>query len=79
MVAKGNIAKRGVNEASSSYNPTKKMKGEKEFTMLNIDGVAIKMQGAHFEGKVMNRYGSWNHGKSTYKCLWADVVGHEGF
>jgi hypothetical protein len=29
MVAKGNIAKKGDNEASSSYNPTKKMKGEK--------------------------------------------------
>ncbi len=30
------------------------MKGEKEFTMLSIDDVAIKMQGADFEGKVMN-------------------------
>ncbi len=79
MVAKGNIAKRGANEASSSYNPTKKMKGEKEFTMLSIDDVAIKMQSAHFEGKVMNRYGSWNHKKSTYKCFQADVVEHEGF
>jgi hypothetical protein len=45
------------------------MKGEEKFTMLNIDDVAIEMQGVHFEGKVMNRYGSWNHGKSTYKCL----------
>jgi hypothetical protein len=49
-----NITKRGANKASSSYNPTKKMKGEKEFTMLSIDDVAIKMQGADFEGKVMN-------------------------
>jgi hypothetical protein len=31
MVAKGNIAKRGVNEASSSYNPTRKMNKEKRF------------------------------------------------
>jgi hypothetical protein len=29
MATKGNIAKKGVNEASSSYNPIKKMKGEK--------------------------------------------------
>jgi hypothetical protein len=69
MVAKGNIAKRGVNEASFSYNPIKKMKGEQEFTMLSIDGVAIQMQGVHFEGKVIIRYGSWNYRKSTYKCL----------
>jgi hypothetical protein len=29
MVAQGNIANRGVNEASSSYNPTKNERGEK--------------------------------------------------
>jgi hypothetical protein len=37
--------------------------------MLNSDDVAIKMQGACFKGKVMNRYGSWNHKKFTYKYL----------
>jgi hypothetical protein len=66
---RGILQRRGVNEASFSYNPIKKMEGEKEFTMLSIDGVAIQMQGVHFEGKVMNRYGSWNYRKSTDKCL----------
>jgi hypothetical protein len=56
-----------------------KMKGEKKLPMLSIDDVAIKMQGACFEGKVMNRYGSWDHKKSTYKCFQAYLVDHEGF
>jgi hypothetical protein len=55
------------------------MKGKKFFIMLNIDDVEIKMQGACFKGKVMNRYGSWNHGKFTYKCLSANVMDHKGF
>ncbi len=45
------------------------MKGKKFFIVLNIDDVEIKMRGACFKGKVMYRYGSWNHGKFTYKCF----------
>lgn len=55
------------------------MKGEKKLPMLNIDDVAIKMQRVCFEGKVMNRYGSWDHEKFTYKYLQAHLVDHEGF
>jgi hypothetical protein len=42
--------------------------------MINV---AIKMQGVCFKG--MNSYGSWDHGKSTYKCFEANLVDHEGF
>jgi hypothetical protein len=37
------------------------------------------MQGVCFKGKVMNRYGSWDTGKSTYKCLQAYLVDHDNF
>jgi hypothetical protein len=42
---------------------------QKELVVLSINHVAVKMQGACFEEKVMNRCGSWDIGKSTYKCL----------
>ncbi len=44
--------------------------------MINV---AIKMQGVCFQGTIMNSYGSWDHGKSTYKRFQANLVDHEGF
>jgi hypothetical protein len=41
--------------------------------MINV---AIKMQGVCFEGTIMNSYGSWDQGKSTYKCFQANLVDH---
>jgi hypothetical protein len=80
MVANGNVAKRVSNEASISSSPTQKVKGDKKkLVVLNIDDVVVKMQGACFEGKVMNRYGSWDIGQSTYKCFKADLVDHDSF
>jgi hypothetical protein len=70
MAANGNVAKRVSNEASFFSRPTKKAKGDhKKLVVLNIDDVAVKMQGFCFETKVMNHYGSWDIGKSTYKLL----------
>ncbi len=37
------------------------------------------MQCASFKSKVINKYGSWDHKKSTYKCFHVDLVDHKIF
>lgn len=80
MAANGNVIKKVSNEASFFSSPTKITKGDqKELVVLNIDDVAVKMQGTCFERKVMNCYGSWDINKSTYKCLHAYLVNCDNF
>jgi hypothetical protein len=80
MIANGNVAIIVSNEVHYSSNPTKKVKGDtNELVVLSVDNVVIKMQGVCFKEKVMNRYGSWDISKSTYKCLQADLVDYDNF
>jgi hypothetical protein len=36
----------------------------------------VKIQSACFEGNVMNKFVSWDIGKSSYKCFQANLVDH---
>jgi hypothetical protein len=52
----GSIGKRVANEVSSSFGPTKRMKGERKLLVFGINDVATKMQGGCSKGKILNRY-----------------------
>jgi hypothetical protein len=50
------IGKRVASEASSSFGPINRMKGEKKLLVFGIDDVPTKMQGVYFKGRMLSRY-----------------------
>jgi hypothetical protein len=52
----GSIGKKVANEASSSFGPIKRMKGERKLLVFGINDVATKMQGGYSKGKILSRY-----------------------
>lgn len=58
---------------------SKKSKLDPSVLVLGVDDVSTRMQGASFEGLVLNRYGTWDQGGNSYNFLYCDLIDCKGF